>query len=68
MFFFCNVSKAFDRVWLNGLIFKLKQLGLEGELIQWIIDYLYDRKQKVVIRKCSSRLRRVNADKQNTMT
>ena len=58
---FCDVSKAFDRVWHKGLIFKLKQLGLEGELLQWISDYLYDRKQKVVIRNCSSSLRRVNA-------
>ena len=58
---FCDVSKAFDRVWHKGLIFKLKQLGLEGELLQWISDYLNDRKQKVVIRDCSSSLRRVNA-------
>ena len=58
---FCDVSKAFDRVWHKGLIFKLKQLGLEGELLQWISDYLYNRKQKVVIRNCSSNLRRVNA-------
>ena len=25
---FCNISKAFDRVWHNGLIFKLKQIGV----------------------------------------
>ena len=58
---FCDVSKAFDRVWHKGLIFKLKQLGLEGELLQWVSDYLSDRKQKVVIRNCSSSLRSVNA-------
>ena len=59
--FFCDVSKAFDRVWHKGLIFKLKQLGLEGELLQWVSDYLSDRNQKVVIRNCSSSLRSVNA-------
>ena len=58
---FCDVSKAFDRVWHKGLIFKLKQLGLEGELLQWVSDYLSDRKLKVVITNCSSSLRSVNA-------
>ena len=36
-------------------------MGLEGELLQWVSDYLSDRKQKVVIRNCSSSLRSVNA-------
>ena len=56
MYVFCDVSKAFDRVWHKGLIFKLKQLGL-----QWVSDYLSDGKQKVVIRNCPSSLRSVNA-------
>ena len=47
---FCDVSKAFDRVWHKGLIFKLKQVGIEGELLEWINDYLSNRQQKVVIR------------------
>ena len=58
---FCDVSKAFDRVWHKGLIFKLKQVGIEGELLEWINDYLSNRQQKVVIKNCSSSLRRVNA-------
>ena len=43
------------------MIFKIKQLGLQGELLQRLSDYLRDRKQKVVIRNCSSSLRTVNA-------
>ena len=58
---FCDVSKAFDRVWHKGLIFKLKQVGIEGELLEWINGYLSNRQQKVVIKNCSSSLRRVNA-------
>ena len=58
---FCDVSKAFDRVWHKGLIFKLKQVGIEGELLEWINDFLSNRQQKVVIKNCSSSLRRVNA-------
>ena len=55
------MSKAFDRVWHKELIFKLKQVGIEGELLQWIYDYLSDRKQKVVIRNFSSRYIRIIA-------
>ena len=58
---FCDVSKAFDRVWHKGLIFKLKQVGIEDELLEWINDYLSNRQQKVVIKNCSSSLRSVNA-------
>ena len=31
---FCVVSKAFDRVWLNGLLFKKRQTGVGGKLLQ----------------------------------
>ena len=56
---FCDVSKAFDRVWHKGLIFKLRQYGIDGDLLNWISDYLHDRKQRVVIRSCMSDFKRV---------
>ena len=31
---FLDVSKAFDKVWHNGLIFKLKRFGITGILVQ----------------------------------
>lgn len=46
---FCDISKAFDRVWHRGLLFKLRQYGINGELLQWLNDYLYNRKQSVVV-------------------
>ena len=58
---FLDVSKAFDRVWHKGLIFKLNQNGIDGELLEWISDYLSGRKQKVVIRNTSSSVMRVEA-------
>ena len=58
---FLDVSKAFDRVWHKGLIFKLKQNGIDGDLLGWISDYLSGRRQKVVIRNTSSSLMRAEA-------
>ena len=29
----CNISKAFDRVWHKGLLFKLKSAGVTGSLL-----------------------------------
>ena len=51
---FCDVSKAFDRVWHKGLLFKLKSVGINGTLLQWFTDYLKDRKQRVVLPGVSS--------------
>ena len=46
---FCDISKAFDRVWHKGLLVKLKQIGIDGSLLKWLENYLYNRCQRVVI-------------------
>ena len=46
---FCDVSKAFDRVWHKGLLYKLKINGIDDTLLQWLASYLSNRKQRVVI-------------------
>lgn len=46
---FCDISKAFDRVWHKGLLFKLKRVGINGSLLDWFTNYLLDRKQRVVM-------------------
>ena len=58
---FCDVSKAFDRVWHEGLIFKLKQHGIEGNFLKWLTDYLNERQHKVIIRGCTSNPKPINA-------
>lgn len=51
---FCDVSKAFDRVWHKGIIRKLYAMGIQGKLLDWFKDYLSDRSQAVVIKGASS--------------
>ena len=51
---FCDISKAFDRVWHEGLLFKLKNMGIRGPLLGWFTNYLHMRKQRVVIQGSES--------------
>ena len=46
---FLDISKAFDKVWHDGLIFKLEQNGISGNLLRLLQNYIDDRKQRVVI-------------------
>ena len=46
---FLDITKAFDKVWHKGLLFKLKQCGIDGELLDWFNSYLTRRMQRVVI-------------------
>ena len=47
---FCDISKAFDRVWHAGIIHKLRQLGITGNLLALFQDYLNNRQQRVLIK------------------
>ena len=46
---FLDISKAFDKVWHEGLIFKLKQNGVSGSMLMFYQNYLSNRKQCVVL-------------------
>ena len=46
---FLDISKAFDKVWHDGLIFKLKQNGISGNLLNLLSNFLRNRKQRVVL-------------------
>jgi hypothetical protein len=47
---FCDISRAFDRVWIRGLILKLKRQGIKDTLLRWLNSYLENRNQKVVLK------------------
>ena len=44
-----DMSKAFDKVWHKGLIFKLKQNDISGNLLSTLTDFLTLRKERVVL-------------------
>ena len=51
---FLDLSKAFDRVWHEGLIYKLEFNGLHGNVLRIVNSFLADRKQRVVLNgQCS---------------
>ncbi len=58
---FCDISKAFDRVWHKGLLRKLESIGIRGSLLSWVKNYLSERKQRVVINNSTSSWRDINA-------
>ena len=46
---FLDISKAFDKVWHDGIIFKLTQNGISANLLHLLRDFLNERKQRVVL-------------------
>ena len=46
---FLDISKAFDKVWHERLLYKLKSMGVSGELYNLLENYLSDRFQRVLL-------------------
>ena len=44
---FCDLSKAFDKVWQEGLLCKLSKCGVLGKMLIWIRDFLTRRCARV---------------------
>ena len=58
---FLDVSKAFDKVDHQGLLLKLEQMGIDGDLLLWLNSYLSNRKQRVIINGTCSDWKSINA-------
>ena len=57
---YLDFSKAFDKVPHKRLIWKLKHVGgVDGTLLEWMIDFLQDRQMSTVIRGTASECREV---------
>ena len=51
---YLDSAKAFDKVDHGVLMRKLQKLGIGGLLIKWIHNFLFNRKQIIVIERVSS--------------
>ena len=51
---FLDMSKAFDKVWIHVLLYKLKSMGISGELYDLLGNYLSGRFQRVVLNRQAS--------------
>lgn len=58
---FLDISKAFHKVWHEGLIYKLKCNGVSGNLLIFFKNYLENRKQRVVLNGTESNWENVYA-------
>ena len=56
-----DIAGAFDRVWHDGLIVKIKSLGISGDLLGLLSCYLRDREFQVVLGGQSSGLYKIGA-------
>ncbi|MCG8078251.1 MAG: reverse transcriptase family protein, partial [Candidatus Thiodiazotropha taylori] len=58
---FCDISKAFDRVWHKGLLYKLRAIGCSGNILRWFSNYFLNRRHRVLLNGQSSNWASVQA-------
>ena len=58
---FLGISKAFDKLWHDGIIYKLTQNGISENLLNLLEDFLKERKQRVVLNGQVSTWKNINA-------
>ena len=52
---FLDISKAFDKVWHEGVLFKLSQNGMSGNFLKHLtFNFLKNRKQRVTLKEQTS--------------
>ena len=44
---FFDLSKAFNKVWKEGLLLKLLRAGVHGKMYKWLSDFLFNRTARV---------------------
>ena len=59
---FFGISKAFDKLWHDGIIYKLTQNGISENLLNLLEDFLKGRKQRVVLNGQVSTWKKINAE------
>ena len=57
---FLDFSKAFDKVWHKGLLYKLDRYGVNGSFLKLMASYLGGREQRVIMQNAESTWRLLN--------
>ena len=50
-----DLQKAFDKVWMEGLLVKLPRNGIASNMFNWIKSYLYNRMARVFVDRVHSK-------------
>ena len=50
-----DLQKAFDKVWKDGLLRKMRDCNLKDRMYRWVKSYLHNRKARVQLDGCLSR-------------
>ena len=58
---YLDISKAFDGVWHDGLIYKLRRNGVSGQFLKLIQRFLADRMQRTVLNGKTSQWGKISA-------
>lgn len=51
---FLDIQKAFDKVWHNGLRYRLHELGLPARILRWLSNFLSNRQLRAKVNHCLS--------------
>ena len=51
---FFDIEKAYDMMWVEGLLVRLRKLGVKGRIYRWIEDFLTERSIQVRVGKSLS--------------
>ena len=54
---FIDFSKAFDKIWIDGLLLKLFAVGITGKMYNWIKEFLSDR--NFVVKSATNKSQRI---------
>ena len=56
---YIEIQMAFDKISHTILRYKLEAIGIPGDLLNWMISYLTNRKQFAIVNGCTSQTRNV---------